>query len=504
LNRQHTRVLYTAGPDARQLAEALRHHRPDRLLVCLPLVMIDAIRDAVAAADEVGADWRFLPTLADQLAGRVSPPLGRRPTQDRRVAANAAAGDRPVAARISPGVLGPASIDPLALLDRDPRPLDRDAIASILAGKNVLITGAGGSIGSHLARLAAGFGPARLVLIERAENPLFEIDRRIAGDFPDLPRAAVLHDVTQRTRTRNLLAHHRPDVVFHAAAHKHVPMMEEHPAEAVENNFVGTRSIVDAAVAAGAGRFVMISTDKAVHPTSVMGATKRLAELYIQSLAADPVAAGTRLAMVRFGNVLGSACSVLPIWASQLAQGGPITVTDPAMTRYFMTIPEAAGLVLQAAAYAGRADANSRAATRPWQTPDAPDAPAATDPTADVFLLDMGNPVRILDMARRFIRLHNLEPEQDVAIRITGARPGEKLHEQLAYGAEDLLPTPHPSIRRWAADPPEPAHIHQLTRTFDALRQQHHDDGPAWRDASRHAILTALHAALPEMQAAAA
>ena len=343
-----------------------------------------------------------------------------------------------------------------------------------ITGRTVLISGAGGSIGSELAQLVARFEPERLVLVERSENALFEIDRQIQRRFPTLEREARLHDVTQRKRTHQLIEQIRPSVIFHAAAHKHVPMMEEHPSEAVENNFYGTRSIADAADAAGCERFVMISTDKAVNPSSVMGASKRLAELYIRHL---DQSSATTFCMVRFGNVLGSACSLIPIWTDQLAQGGPITVTHPQMTRYFMTIPEAAGLVVQAGTYARG---------------------------GEVFLLDMGQPIRILDMADRFLRLHGFAPDVDVKIQITGPRPGEKLFEELAYHGEDMLPTPHPSIRLWRTSPVDAGQMQQIIATFDRLRNKDVDGRSTWSDTPSLAVVTALRSLLPEMVAAAA
>jgi FlaA1/EpsC-like NDP-sugar epimerase len=259
---------------------------------------------------------------------------------------------------------GAGEVDPIELIGRTPYGIDRRAVARLIEGKRVLITGAGGSIGSEIARIVATFSPSKLVLMERSENALFEINRRIGERFPGLNRSAVLHDVVDSQGTLRHLMALKPDVVFHAAAHKHVPLMEEHPAHAVMNNFFGTKSIADAALACGAERFVLISSDKAVKPTSVMGATKRLAEMYIQglhrsvwsrrrNLAEGGASEGkTAFCMVRFGNVLGSACSVLPIWSSQIVEGGPVTVTDPRMTRYFMTIDEAAALVIQSGAIA--------------------------------------------------------------------------------------------------------------------------------------------------------
>ncbi|MEM7627267.1 MAG: polysaccharide biosynthesis protein [Planctomycetota bacterium] len=425
--------------------------RPEvqQVLVSLPAVMDEQLREIAATLDRLGVAWRYLSPLSDQLAGLSAPRGMAAPT-------------------------GGGRVDPTQLIDRRPRPLDEAAIAARLTGKAVLITGAGGSIGSELAQIVARFGPTRLLLVERAENALFEIDRQIGGRFPDVLRKAVLHDVTQRDRTFDLLEELKPDVIFHAAAHKHVPMMESHPSAAVENNFYGTRSIADAAAAAGCGHFVMISTDKAVNPSSVMGASKRLAELYIRDL---DQRSETTYSMVRFGNVLGSACSLIPIWTDQLAQGGPITVTHPQMTRYFMTIPEAAGLVLQAGAYAEG---------------------------GEVFLLDMGKPIRILDMADRFLRLQGFAPNVDVKIEITGPRPGEKLFEELAYLGEDMLPTPHESIRLWRTDPADPAQMQQIVATFDRLRDKAGDGRRRWRDATPEAIVTALRSLLPEMVTAAA
>ncbi len=326
------------------------------------------------------------------------------------------------------------------LIGRTPFGLDRRSVQSAIEAKRVLITGAGGSIGSELARIAATFRPSVLILLERSENALFEIDRQLARRFPGVERRAILHDVVDHDSTRRLLARLKPHAVFHAAAHKHVPLMEEHPGHALSNNLFGTKSIADAAHECGAERFVMISTDKAVNPSSAMGATKRLAELYVQWLAGTQKQSRTwtRFSIVRFGNVLGSACSVLPIWGQQLAEGGPVTVTDPRMTRYFMTIPEAATLVVQA----GSIDSD------------------AEHPV--VYVLDMGEPVRILDLAQRFIRMHGFEPRTispgapsddrtpalgpTMDIAITGVRPGEKLHEELAYETEALAQTAHPGI----------------------------------------------------------
>lgn len=449
------------------LEQLLADTRPDQVLVCLPLAMREAISRATATLQRAGVTWRFMPTLGDQLAGRTtSRTTGGLPTRPGTAAAF---------------VSGP--IDPAQLIARAPRPLDEHRLSGWIKGRTVMITGAGGSIGSELARIVARYEPGNLVLVERGENALFEIDREIARVYPSLDRVAVLHDVTQRERTFDVLAKHKPDIVLHAAAHKHVPMMEDHPAEAVENNFYGTRAIADAADAAGVDRFVMISTDKAVNPSSVMGATKRLAELYIQHLNTQ---SQTTYCMVRFGNVLGSACSVIPIWTRQLEHAGPITVTHPEMTRYFMTIPEAAGLVLQAGSLSGQT------------VEDAADE--ASGGGGEVFLLDMGEPIRILDLAQRFVALQGFEPGVDIEIKLTGTRPGEKLFEELAYHGEDMLDTPHDSIHVWKTTPPTAESMGQTIAAFEQLRNNTDDPSRRWRDATSEAIVEALGQAVPEMK----
>lgn len=428
-----------------ELAAYLVTEKPTLALICLPASNRTLINEVTRTLARFEVTNRYIPTLEDQLSGKVRTQLP----------GNAAA-------------TMPA-IDTVQLISREPRPLDEKAIKLVIENKSVLLTGAGGSIGSELARIVCRFKPANLILVERSENSLFEIDRRIAREFPEQSRRAVLHDITDPSHTLAMMTKHKPDVIFHAAAHKHVPMMEDHPSEAVENNFFGTRSVADAANAVGVGRFVMISSDKAVNPSSVMGATKRMAERYIQWLNSH---SDTVYSMVRFGNVLGSACSVLPIWSNQLAQGGPLTVTHKDMTRYFMTIPEAAGLVIQSAAYASG---------------------------GEVFLLDMGKPVNILELCKRFVRMHGMEPDIDMPIKITGIRPGEKLFEELAYDSEAMLPTPHASIRLWKTHPPLESQMQQIIRTFDKLRDKHADTDHHWQHADAAAVLAAIRMAVPEM-----
>ncbi len=280
----------------------------------------------------------------------------------------------------------------------------------------MLVTGAGGSIGSELCRQIARFAPAKLVLFEISEFALYAIEQEFRDRFPDLAVVAVIGDAKSEARVRNVFDLHAPQVVFHAAAYKHVPLMEEENAyEAVANNVRSTAVVAEAAERAGCEKFVLVSTDKAVNPTNVMGASKRLAELLCQARAAGR----TQYVIVRFGNVLGSTGSVIPRFRAQIARGGPVTVTHPEIQRYFMSIPEAAQLVLQAALM-GR--------------------------SGEIFVLDMGEPVRIVDLARQLIRLSGFS-EDDIRIVYTGLRPGEKLYEELLADAERTLPTPHPKLR---------------------------------------------------------
>lgn len=302
------------------------------------------------------------------------------------------------------------------LLGRDPVELDMAVISAAMQGHAVMVTGAGGSIGSELCRQVCRFSPAVLLLVERTENALFHVHRELLANHPGMHMVPLIADVGDRVRMQEIFGSHRPTVVFHAAAHKHVPMMEWNPGEAVKNNVLGTRTLADLADAAGVERFVMISTDKAVNPTSVMGASKRAAEIYVQALSQR---SRTKFVTVRFGNVLGSAGSVIPIFKEQIAAGGPVTVTHPEMKRYFMTIPEASQLVLQA---------------------------GLTGNGGEIFILDMGEPVRIADLARDLITLSGLRPGEDVEIKFTGMRPGEKLFEELSVDGESADKTRHPKI----------------------------------------------------------
>ncbi|QDU34146.1 UDP-N-acetyl-alpha-D-glucosamine C6 dehydratase [Poriferisphaera corsica] len=434
-----------------RLREVLEKSGVGLVLVSLPMSMGEELRGVTRDLDRIGVNWCYMPTLSDQLNGR----------SDVRGAEHLHLGG----GKVSLNSREP--LDVAKLIDRQPRPLDEKPIESIISSKTVLITGAGGSIGSEIARIVCRFRPSKLVLMDRSENSLFEIDRELRRVYGEVEVRTVLGDITKRERTSDLVGAEKPDVIFHAAAHKHVPMMEGHPSEAVENNYFGTKNVADAAAKWGVERMVMISSDKAVNPSSVMGATKRLAELYVQWMNSQ---SETIFTMVRFGNVLGSACSVLPIWSEQLGRGGPVTVTDDRMTRYFMTIPEAAGLVLQAGAYAEG---------------------------GEVFLLDMGQPIRIMDMAKRFVIAMGFEPDVDVKIDVTGARPGEKLFEELAYDGEMMGQTPHESIRVWGMESPEDEQVQQMIQLFKGLRSG--NERGLWGGVKKDAVLCAIWDSVPEV-----
>lgn len=334
------------------------------------------------------------------------------------------------------------------LLGRPQQVLDRAAMEALIRGRRVLVTGAGGTIGGELARQIAALAPAELTLVDNTEFALYTIDLEIGERTPDLPRAAVLADVRDRARIGAAIAAARPDLVFHAAALKHVPIVEANPEEGALTNAVGSRNVADACIAAGVTAMVLISTDKAVNPAAVMGASKRVAESYCQALnlareTGEDIP--TRFITVRFGNVLGSTGSVVPLFQRQLAAGGPLTVTHPDMTRYFMTVREAVELVLEASVL-GTGDGQGSA----------------------IYVLDMGKPVKIMDLARQMIRLAGLHPEKDVDIAITGLRPGEKLHETLFHDAEVTEPTRYPGV---LIARPRPLERAALARGIDELAE---------------------------------
>jgi len=369
------------------LAAAIARTGASTVLLAVPSSEGRVLRKLVHQAEAAGARCLTVPSVAEVVAGRVNMNAVR-------------------------------EVEIEDLMRRAPSRIDSASVAGSFSGRTVLITGAGGSIGRELARQIIGFRPTRLILLGRGENSIFETTQSVAGLDASTAAVPVILDIRDRDRLLALFRAVRPDVVFHAAAHKHVTFMEQFPDQAVATNVVGTINVLDAATGSGVERFVFISTDKAVNPSSVMGATKRIGELLVCQTARDR---HLSYAVVRFGNVLSSRGSVVPIFRQQLAQGGPITVTDPDAKRFFMTIPEAVQLVLQAAVLAS---------------------------PGDTFVLDMGEPVRIVELARDLIELHGLEPDKDVDIKYIGSRPGEKLEEELYFGFEQPEETSHEAIRR--------------------------------------------------------
>ena len=369
------------------LPEVLALEKASHVILAMPSAAAEACRRATDLAVEAGAHVFTVPGLEDVMAGRVA---------------------------ISS--IRPVEIEDL--LGREPVWIDTPHVAAMVAGKAILVTGAGGSIGSELCRQLARFAPARLVLFEQSEFALYTLEQWFSVHMPNVALVSLAGDVKDAARLNEVFAEHRPQVVFHAAAYKHVPLMEVGNAwQAVRNNVLGTLRVAECAARSGAERFVLISTDKAVNPTNVMGATKRMAEMVCEALHRQ--GGVTQFEMVRFGNVLGSTGSVIPKFQEQIARGGPVTVTHPEITRYFMSIPEAAQLVLQA---------------------------AAMGQGGEIFVLDMGAPVRIVDLARKMIHLCGYA-DGEIRIEFTGLRPGEKLFEELLADAEQTRQTPHPKLR---------------------------------------------------------
>ena len=379
---------------ASEIKEIAQKRNVDEIVIAMPSATHKQLRRVIAHCQ--GANLRFstIPDLVAIASGKV------RVSQIREVDIN-------------------------DLLGREPVTLDLDLIKQFIENKAVMITGAGGSIGSEMCRQVCQFKPETLLLIEQAENPLFFIERELRRDFGDISIGAHICDIGDKKRVEYLFSQLRPDVVIHAAAHKHVPLMETNSGEAIKNNILGTRNVARAADKYGCSGFVMISTDKAVNPTSIMGSSKRLAEMAIQCLNEHST---TDFVTVRFGNVLGSEGSVIPIFRRQIAAGGPVTVTHPEMQRYFMTIPEASQLVLQA---------------------------AAMGHGGEILVLDMGEPVKILDLARDLITLSGFRPGEDIEIAYSGIRPGEKLFEELSLTGENMQPTRHAKISIWKNSPPD-------------------------------------------------
>ncbi|MDE2319685.1 MAG: polysaccharide biosynthesis protein [Rhodospirillales bacterium] len=392
--RVHGLDVLSAAEEGEAMLERLAE-KPDLLIITAPHFTGDRLKALMRVAE------------AQNIRVMRAPSLTRLAPADQKVA------------------LQPIAIEDL--LNRRQVRLELDAMAALIAGQRVMVTGAGGSIGSELCRQLAGFGPAEILLLDSSEFALWQIDLEIRELAPALPRRTMVADVRNAAHIHSITQTFRPELVFHAAALKHVPIVEANRLEGLRTNALGTMVVADAAATAGAKLMVLISTDKAVNPSSVMGASKRLAEMYAQALdvAARHNGQGMRCVTVRFGNVLGSTGSVVPLFRRQLAQGGPLTVTDPEMQRYFMTVREAVGLVLQASAAGSGEEAI---------------------PDGGIFVLDMGEPVKIVDLARQMIRLAGLKPDEDIQIKFTGLRPGEKLFEELFHGAEEPLPTQHEGL----------------------------------------------------------
>jgi FlaA1/EpsC-like NDP-sugar epimerase len=359
-----------------------------KIIIAMPTAKPAVIKRLVEQINSLGIDHDILPSVAQLLHRQVTVSHLRR-------------------------------VDPEDLLGRDAVALDHEGISSLIKGKVIMVTGAGGSIGSELCRQIAEENPAQLILVERSEPALFAIEQELMGSHRHVDLVACASSVCDEESMSRVFAGYCPQLVFHAAAHKHVPLMESQPAEALRNNSIGTEITARLALMNGAAKFILVSTDKAVNPTNVMGASKRLAEMVLEQKAAtNPDCA---FAAVRFGNVLGSSGSVVPTFRRQIAGGGPLTVTHPEVTRYFMSIPEAVGLILQSALQAKG---------------------------GEIFVLDMGEPVKIVDLARQMIELSGFKPDEDIKITYTGLRPGEKLYEEPIHEMENVEPTAHPKVRK--------------------------------------------------------
>jgi len=393
------------------LPQLIRERRPDEVLIAMPSASGEVRGKIVEAAREAGLPVKTLPGLTELVGGDLDLTTQLRPVEVEDV------------------------------LGREPVEVDLEAIAGYISDEVVMVTGAGGSIGSELCRQLARLGPSRLVLVDHSEPALFEVDRELVRERGFRAGVPVVADVKDGLKLRQVFDTYRPGVVFHAAAYKHVAMMESNPIEAVRNNTLGTRTLADVAVEFGAKRFVLVSTDKAANPKTIMGQSKALCEWIVETYGQRADVA-TRFVAVRFGNVLGSSGSVIPIFRRQISKGGPVTVTHPDMTRFFMTIPEAVQLVVQAGAIAER---------------------------GQVYVLDMGEPVRIMDLAEKMIRLSGKEPGTEIPIELIGPAPGEKLHEVLVGDGEVVSPSPHPKIERIARPPVDAAWLDEELGMLERL-----------------------------------
>jgi FlaA1/EpsC-like NDP-sugar epimerase len=371
-----------------EIGELCGAQKIDEIIIAIPSARASKVRHIVEHCKESSARFRILPAVGELIDGKASV-----------------------------SVLRNVNIEDL--LGRDQVKLDVDLLRRNITGQTVMVTGAAGSIGSELCRQVAKLFPAKLVMFEIAESPLFELEREMREKFPSVNIVPLMGDIRDRRRVEIAISAHRPSLIYHAAAYKHVPVMEVHPVEAVKNNVLGTQIVAEVAAEYGVRRFVLVSTDKAVRPTNVMGATKRVAEMIVQNM--NGKGKETTYVSVRFGNVLDSVGSVLPIFRQQLETTGKLTVTHPEASRYFMLIPEAAGLILQA---------------------------GAMGQGGEVFVLDMGQPVKIVDLAENLIRLMGKELGVDAEIVFTGLRPGEKLHEELVIEGEDVTRTAHPKVMK--------------------------------------------------------
>jgi len=370
---------------SKDITRVVKSHKVEEVIIAMPSAPGEVIRDITETCEKSGVVIKIIPGIYNFFSGQVD-------------------------------ALKIRQVQIEDLLGRDQVNLDIEEVAGYLTGETVLVTGAGGSIGSELSRQICRFNPEKLILVGRGENSIFDIEQELSSECPGINLVTEILDVRDREKVELVFRKYKPGVVFHAAAHKHVPLMERNPEEALKNNILGTYNVAETSDLTEVKTFVLVSTDKAVNPTSIMGATKRVAEMIIQSLDRR---SQTRFAVVRFGNVLGSRGSVIPTFKKQIAKGGPVTVTHPEMVRYFMTIPEAAQLVIQAGAMAQG---------------------------GEIFILDMGKPVKIVDLARDLIRLSGLEVDVDIKLEFTGMRPGEKLYEELLTADEGTTSTKHQRI----------------------------------------------------------
>jgi FlaA1/EpsC-like NDP-sugar epimerase len=421
MNMMGVRVLGSGRRAPAIVSKCAKRNEPlEAILIAMPSATGRQMQEALANCRTAGIACKTVPGIAEMINGRVSIEQMR-------------------------------DVSVEDLLGRNPVHIDEQAVRQFLHGKSVMVSGAGGSIGSELCRKIARFGPLRLVAFDQAESDLFRIQMEMNERHGDVAFIPQIGDIRDMARVQEVIREHRINCIFHAAAYKHVPMMEAHALEAINNNVLGTRNIVEAAYFNGVSHFAMISSDKAVNPTNIMGLTKRIAELIVSSMPVPRGTVGTNFVSVRFGNVLGSNGSVVPLFKQQIMAGGPVTVTHPDVKRYFMTIPEAVELVLQA---------------------------TTMGKGSELFVLDMGQPIRIADLARNMIRLSGKDPDTEIEIRYTGLRPGEKLFEELMHEGEDILPTFHEKINIFrGASVVERAEIQRIMRELEAMLQRRDASG---------------------------